>query len=102
MWVTVIQALLPILTSVASETSSSTMLNQIVTFLAGLIPLLVNEAAVLLAPVENIIANIEGNGVVSSADMAAVEALRDQIDAAIDAQAKADGLSTGDDDATGS
>jgi hypothetical protein len=95
MWTTIVSSILSLLTSIAGSTAESSTVNSIVTFLANLIPLLVGEASTLLQPVENIIANLESNGAVTAADMAAVEALRDQIDAAVDAQAKADGLTGG-------
>jgi hypothetical protein len=95
MWTTLGPALLTLLSSIASTTNSSTVSN-IASFLTNLIPTLIGEASALLTPVENIISQLEGNGSVSAADMAAVEAARDAINAQIQAQAKLDGLTTDD------
>lgn len=94
MWTSVISAVLPLLTSLAGSTTDNTTLQGILTFLENLIPMLIGEATVLYQPVINLIDELTGNGTVTPAQMVQAEALRDQMHAQIQADAKDDGLTT--------
>lgn len=97
---TIATVLVQLLTSVASTTTESSTVGAIISALVNLVPALVGELTSLIAPVKNIIAALQaGNVPLTVAQVAALQTLDAQCDAALDAQAKADGLSgVGDDD----
>lgn len=85
--VTLLTELLPLIGSMSTGTVAT-----IITTLEQILPTIVKEATDLVVPVQNIIAQIQGSGVVTADQITALEALNAQIDAEFDAAAKADGL----------
>ena len=85
--VTMLESLLPML---ASATSGQTQ--NIITLLENIVPVIVKEASDLVAPVQNIIAQLQTGAQVTPAQIAALQAQSDALDAALDAAAADDKL----------
>lgn len=85
--VTLLTQLLPLIGSLTSGSTSN-----IISILEQILPTIVKEATDLIAPVQNIIAAIQGSGTVTADQVAALAALNAQLDAAFDAVAKDDSL----------
>lgn len=93
--------LVNLLGTIASTATSSSQIDAVISAMENLIPALVGELSSLVTPVKNIIAALgAGSVALTAAQSASLQALDAQCDALIDATAKADGLSTGDDAAT--
>ena len=71
---------------------SSGAVGNIITLLEQIIPIAVKEAEDLVAPIQNIIAQLQGSGALSADQLAALGALNDKVDAEFDAAAKAAGV----------
>jgi hypothetical protein len=82
-----LESLLPML---ASATSGQTQ--NIITLLENIVPVIVKEASDLVAPVQNIIAQLQTGAQVTPAQIAALQAQSDALDAALDAAAADDKL----------
>ncbi len=86
--VALLTSLLPTITAAAG---ASSVVDNIVTTLINLIPLLANVGTELIAEVQNIIAVVKGSGAVTPAQMAALQAAEVQLDASFEAAATAAG-----------
>lgn len=78
-----IEQFLPLLTSSANVT----VIDGIVTALTELLPLIINEVQSLVGPVKNIISALSANAATTAAQLATLQALDAQVDAAFDAAA---------------
>ena len=85
--VALLTQLLPLL-----GTMSGGAIGNIITLLEQVIPIAVKEATDLVAPIQNIISELQGSGVVTSDQLASLEALSAKIDAEFDAAKSAAGL----------
>lgn len=79
-----LQALIPSL-----GTANAALIAQIINGLVALVPILINEYQSLLPIIQNVIAVLKGNGAVTPDQIAALEAMEVQIDAAFEAAATA-------------
>ena len=86
--VQLLTSLLPIIGNLAPASIGST-----ITLLENIIPVVVKEAQDLIAPVQNIIAALQGSGSVTSDQVAQLQAQSATLDATLDAAAANDGLS---------
>ena len=86
--VAMLTALLPLLGGASTQGVAA-----IIKALMQIIPLVVQEATDLVAPIQAIIAALGANPAATSDQLAALEALDAQCDAAFDAAGLADGLS---------
>ena len=91
--VTLLTQLLPLLASMTSGQTQS-----IITLLEQVLPTIVSEATSLVAPVQNIIAQMQGSGVVTPDQVTALVALNAQCDAAFNAATIAAGEPAATDD----
>ena len=64
----------------------------VVTDLEQIIPLVISEATALLQPIQNIIAQLQGNGAVTAEQLAALGQMNAKLDAAFNAIAATDGV----------
>ena len=80
---TLIEQLIPLLTSSAN----ATLIDGIISTLSGFLPFIVNEISALYAPVKNIIAALSATPATNATQAAALAALDAQLDAAFDAAA---------------
>ena len=71
---------------------SSGAVGNIITMLENIIPIAVKEATDLVAPIQSIIADMQGSGALTPEQLAATEALSAKVDAEFDAAAKAAGV----------
>jgi hypothetical protein len=78
-----IQGLLPAITSSAN----ANMIDSIITALSEMVPFIINEIQSLVGPVQNIIAALSANPATTAAQLAQLQALDVQLDAAFDAAA---------------
>lgn len=85
MVVNLLTALLPTLGA------TSTIVDQVIVTLIQILPIVVNEATALIAPIQNIIAALKSSTEVTPAQMTQLEALEAQTFAAFDATAAAAG-----------
>ena len=85
--VSLLTQLLPLVGSMAGGQVGS-----IITLLEQIIPVVVKEATDLVAPIQNIIAQLQGSGVVTPDQITALAALNAKIDAEFDAAAAADSV----------
>ncbi|MDE2096634.1 MAG: hypothetical protein KGL39_05250 [Patescibacteria group bacterium] len=85
--VSMLTALLPLLTS-----SGSAAVAGVINTLIQLIPLITSEAVSLVGPIKNIIAALGANPATTAEQMATLQALDAQCDAAFEAAAKNAGL----------
>ena len=79
---TAIQAILQIIEGVLPEVQASTSLQSIIGGLEQIIPIVIAEAKQLLAPVQNILSALSSKGGLTPEQIAAVQALNAQVDAA--------------------
>jgi hypothetical protein len=82
----VITDILPIIGTVAT---GSTSIEKVVTLLEQVVPVAVTEFSTLLAPIQNIIAALSSNSTTTATQLAALQALDAQLDAAFEAAANA-------------
>jgi hypothetical protein len=85
--VALLTKLLPLL-----GTMSGGAIGNIITLLEQVIPISVKEATDLVAPIQNIISELQGSGVVTSDQLTALAALSAKIDAEFDAAQSAAGV----------
>ena len=64
----------------------------VISTLAQIVPLAINEAKSLVQPIQNIITQLQGNGAVTADQLTQLNALNSQLDAAFNAAASADGV----------
>ena len=88
---TVIVNLLVQLMPLIGQMSGGAVSN-IITMLENIIPIVVKEATDLLVPIQSIISDLRGSGVLTPDQLAATEALSAKVDAEFDAAAKAAGV----------
>ena len=82
-----------LLTNLVPLATNNTMVESIISAMTSLIPALVGELAALITPVKNIIAALQaGSTPLTAAQVASLQALDAQCDAALDAAAKDDNL----------
>lgn len=79
-----LQALIPSLGS-----ANAALITQIINGLVALVPILINEYQSLLPIITNVINVLKGNGEVTADQLAALETMEIQIDAAFEAAATA-------------
>ena len=91
-WVALIGNILEGILALA-QSATSGQANVIITMLNKFISIAVAAAPNLLVPIQNIITALEGNGSVTADQIALLKAQSAIVDAALDAAAKADGLS---------
>lgn len=85
---TLIQGLLPELDAAGSGAASAVnIINQILAALITIVPIIAQNAANFLTPVKNIIAALQSSGSVTPDQIAQLQALDAQCDAAFDAAA---------------
>lgn len=92
MWEIIAADLVSVLGTLAPLVTSSSAATSIINLLSSLIPALVGELTTLITPVKNIIAALQGTGALTPAQVASLQALDAQCDAAFNAAAQADGL----------
>lgn len=80
-----IEQLIPLITSAAN----ATLIDSIINTLEGFLPFIIQEIAVLATPVKNIIAALSANPATTAAQLTALQALDTQVDVAFDAAAAA-------------
>lgn len=80
-----IQMLLTALLSVAGSLTSSTAIGSIISALAAVVPTIAADAPLLLTTVKNIIAELTSSGTATTAQLAQLQQLDQQCDAAFDA-----------------
>ena len=85
--VTLLTQLLPLVGSFTSGSLAST-----ISLLEEILPTIVTTATELVAPVQNIIAALQGSGAVTAAQATSLAALSAQCDAAFDAIAQTDSV----------
>lgn len=85
-FLTMIEGLLPVLGS----SSAVTVIEEILTALISIVPIIANNYANFLTPVQNIIAAVQSSGAATPAQLASLTALDAQVDAAFDAAAATD------------
>ena len=76
---------------IASATPTS--VQKVINLLENAIPIAVQLGEALVAPIRNIIAQLEGSGAVTAAQVTDLNAQLDAVEQALDAAATADGLS---------
>lgn len=79
----VIQAL-GIILSLAQGVTTNAQAKQIITYAGNILPLLIQEAPDMVASVKQMLAILKGSSVMTAEDIAAVDALIAQADAAFD------------------
>lgn len=89
---TIITLILSILADLVPMVSNSSTAGKIIAMLQNILPALVGELQALISPVKNIIAALQGNGALTADQVAALQALDAECDAALDAAAKDAGL----------
>lgn len=87
-------SLIPLLVSLLGQVvpligGNSSLISTVIQALVQLVPLLTQEFKDLLPIVQGIIADLKGNAAVTPDDMATLDALNAQVDAAFDAAAAA-------------
>ena len=87
----VVGLLTSLLPSIESAVGASAIVDQIITTLVSLIPQVAQLAEDLLPEIQNVIAALQSNTVITPAQMQALEALQAQADAAFEAAAAAAG-----------
>ena len=85
-----IQAIEALLPEIASATPTS--VQKVINLLENAIPIAVQLGEALVAPIRNIIAQLEGSGAVTAAQVTDLNAQLDAAEQALDAAAAADGL----------
>ena len=90
-WIPLIGAILQELLSIAASATTG-QTSSIIVMLDKFIAIAMDAAPNLLAPIRNIIAALQGNGSVTPEQIAALQIQSATVDAAMDAVAKADGL----------
>jgi hypothetical protein len=91
--ITLIEQLLPAITSAGN----ATLIDSILQALVGMMPFIIQEVQSLAAPVKNIIAALSANPATTADQLAQLQALDTQVDAAFEAaaaQTDADGKTT--------
>jgi hypothetical protein len=78
-----IQALLPAITS----TANASIVGGIITALTNMLPFIIQEINAMVVPVKNIIAALSANPATEAAQLAQLQALDAQVDAAFEAAA---------------
>lgn len=78
-----IEALLPAITSSAN----ATLIGSIITALTNMLPFIITEVESLVGPVKNIIAALSANPATTAAQLATLQTLDKQVDDAFDAAA---------------
>ena len=90
-WITLIGGILEEVLALASSATTGQAQN-IITMIDKFITLAATAAPTLLAPIQNIIAALQGNGNVTADQVTALQAQSAAIDAALDAAAASDGI----------
>lgn len=75
-----IEALLPAITS----TASASTITAIITALTNMLPFIIQEVEALVGPVKNIISALSANPATTAAQLASLQTLDAQVDAAFD------------------
>jgi hypothetical protein len=78
-----IQALLPAITS----TANASIIAGVITALTNMLPFIIQEVEALVTPVKNIIAALSANPATEATQLAQLQALDQQVDAAFEAAA---------------
>jgi hypothetical protein len=78
-----IQALLPAITS----TANASIIAGVITALTNMLPFIIQEVEALVTPVKNIIAALSANPATDATQLAQLQALDQQVDAAFEAAA---------------
>lgn len=86
------QAVVALLTSLLPTLAKlGSVPDEIITALIQIVPIAINEASALVAPIQNIIAALKSSGGITPAQMSALEALQAQTDADFESAATAAG-----------
>lgn len=88
---TIASAVVALLTQFLPLITSSTHISSIISTLIALIPAVAQEAADLIVPIKNIIAQLQNNGAVTPEQIVALQVLDKQCDDAFEAAAQAAG-----------
>ena len=92
-YITLIAGMLEEILPLASSVTSGGAQN-IINILEKVIPVAVQAGESLLTPIQNIIAALQGNGSVTADQVTTLQTQSATVDAALDAAAQADGLTT--------
>lgn len=85
----ILTAIIPLIEALIPSLGTTGIAAQIITALTAIIPVAIQEAEDILPEIKNIIAEVSNSGAVTAAQVAQLQTLDAQVDAAFDAAAAA-------------